>query len=108
MPLPPNSNPNTPSASAKLTKPLPSVEEAWNLPISNEMTNRQPSKGTKDGNKGPTHPQQQQAPQQPTTPQHPQPQARPQFYMSPQNLQVLNVKNISLVFFENYGLLTCF
>jgi len=80
----------SPPASVTPTKPraLPSVEEAWNLPISNEMTNRQnqPRQG------GPRT----GAPQQPGGIKKEDggvgvgvPQPRPPFYLNQQQLQTL-------------------
>ena len=96
-------NAPSPAATAK-PRTLPTVEEAWNLPISNEMTNRQsnqprqagggvggggaraagaagtdPKRGfgvkQEDGTPGAGGPQ--------------QPQARPPFYLNQQQLQTL-------------------
>ena len=58
-------------------KQLPSVEEAWNSQVSNEMTNRQPAKG---GNK-------EGSPQKSMPVQQPQP--RPPFYLNQQQLATL-------------------
>jgi histone demethylase len=58
-------------------KQLPSVEEAWNGQVSNEMTNRQPAKGAnKEG-----------SPQKNVPVQQPQP--RPPFYLNQQQLATL-------------------
>jgi hypothetical protein len=80
----------TPPASVTPTKPraLPSVEEAWNLPISNEMTNRQnqPRQGGPRAG-GP--------PQQPGGVKKEEgvgvgaAQPRPPFYLNQQQLQTL-------------------
>ena len=57
-------------------KQLPSVEEAWNSQVSNEMTNRQPTKGNKEGSPQKSMPVQQQQP-------------RPPFYLNQQQLATL-------------------
>jgi histone demethylase len=58
-------------------KQLPSVEDAWNSQVSNEMTNRQPAKGAnKEG-----------SPQKSLPVQQPQP--RPPFYLTQQQLATL-------------------
>ena len=77
--------------STSKSRQLPSVEEAWNLPISNEMTNRQnqPRQGMRAGQ---TVKKEDGQPQQPAAPiQQPQqqPQQRPHFYLTPQQLQTL-------------------
>jgi hypothetical protein len=79
----------TPPASVTPTKPraLPSVEEAWNLPISNEMTNRQNQPRQGGPRAGP--------PQQPGGVKKEEgvgvgaAQPRPPFYLNQQQLQTL-------------------
>jgi hypothetical protein len=66
-----------PAAAGTKPKQLPSVEEAWNGQVSNEMTNRQPSKGA---NK-------EVSPQKNVPVQQPQP--RPPFYLTQQQLATL-------------------
>jgi histone demethylase len=76
--------------STSKSRQLPSVEEAWNLPISNEMTNRQnqPRQGIRPGQ---TVKKEDGAPPPPApaVQQQPQPQQRPHFYLTPQQLQTL-------------------
>ena len=69
-------------------KQLPSVEEAWNLPISNEMTSRHPP-GQANRKDMKIQQQQQQQPQQ--QPQQPQqtPFVAPHFYLNQQQLHTL-------------------
>ena len=66
-----------PAATVAKPKQLPSVEEAWNGQVSNEMTNRQPSKGA---NK-------EVSPQKSVPVQQPQP--RPPFYLTQQQVATL-------------------
>merc|ERR1719391_548609 len=68
------------------TKPrqLPSVEEAWNLPISNEMTNRQ-NQPRQAGIRS-TQPVTKKEEGNVTTTQN---QQRPHFYLTQQQLQTL-------------------
>jgi len=72
-----------PPAAAGKPRTLPTVEEAWNLPISNEMTNRQtaPRQGVGRGN----------APnvKKDDVAANPQPQQRPPFYLTSNQLQTL-------------------
>jgi histone demethylase len=66
-----------PTVGGAKQKQLPSVEEAWNSQVSNEMTNRQPAKGAnKEG-----------SPQKSLPVQQPQP--RPPFYLNQQQLATL-------------------
>ena len=73
--MPPPPVPPTPGT-PQIKKPLPSVEEAWNLPISNEMPNRQLNGRPKDAKPQHAQPQQQQPP-------------KPPFYLTPSQLQTL-------------------
>ena len=66
-----------PAVAGAKPKQLPSVEEAWNGQVSNEMTNRQPSKGA---NK-------EVSPQKSVPVQQPLP--RPPFYLTQQQLATL-------------------
>ena len=71
-----------PPATSK-PRSLPTVEEAWNLPISNEMTNRgaQPRQGMNRAG--------QPVKKEDGSHATPQPQQRPQFYLTQQQLQTL-------------------
>ena len=71
-----------PPAAPGKQRSLPTVEDAWNLPISNEMTNRAQPRGRGQGvaKKEDSVPGQQPGQQ---------PQQRPPFYLSQQQLQTL-------------------
>ena len=82
--------PPTPMQSGMKPKQLPSVEEAWNLPISNEMTSRHPP-GQQNRKDLKIQPQQGQP--QPATPAAAapaqQPFVAPNFYLNQQQLHTL-------------------
>ncbi len=81
LPPPPAAPPSGGQTLNNKPKQLPSVEEAWNLPISNEMTSRHPPGGNTNAanqkNKEQLKIQQQQS------------MIRPHFYLNQQQLQTL-------------------
>ena len=74
---------SAPPPATNKPRPLPGVEEAWNLPISNEMTNRQtqPRQGMNRAG--------QPVKKEDGVPAANQPQQRPHFYLTQAQLQTL-------------------
>jgi len=79
--LPPAPPPPMQTGPGMKPKQLPSVEEAWNVPISNEMTSRHPAPSTTAGGAA--------GAQKPKTQIQPQQMIRPPFYLNQQQLQTL-------------------